>query len=283
MNVQLKRLMIFALFLTVAWQSHGQTSLVEDSLFSTSLGTVKAFRVLSPPLDRKAPLRPGLVLLHGFGGNYRNWTELTQIRRIIDSLQIVVIMPDGENSWYVNSLFDSTARFEDYIVRDVVPVLSKRFGVDTARTGIAGLSMGGYGSLVLGLRHPDTFCFIGAMSSSLDIPFGIPLLDQKGRGGLKSSLIATFGEEQSQWSVYDPFRLLPALDPEHAPYVYLVTGIQDQFGGRLVLHRSFAQLLSIHAFHYEYHETPGRHNWDFWGREIRGVIMRFLAVANGKN
>jgi len=182
----------------------------------------------------------------------------------------------------VNSLSNPSARFEDYIVQDLVPVLSERYGIDTARTGIAGLSMGGYGSLVIGLRHPQQFRFIGAMSSSMDIPFGIPFLDQTGRGGLKASLIATFGEAHSRWNTYDPFRLLLELDPENAPYIYLVTGTQDEFTGRLVLHRSFVQLLSMHAFHYEYHETPGKHNWDFWGREIRGVIERFLAVVNGK-
>jgi putative tributyrin esterase len=277
-----KRLVIVAFLTTGVWQSHAQTTLVEDSIFCSSLGRVKAFRVLTPPRSEESSLRPALVLLHGFGGNYRDWTDLTSVEQIVDSLQLVVIMPDGENSWYVNSVSDPDARCEDYVVEDLIPALSQRFDIDTTKMGIAGLSMGGYGSLVLGLRHPGLFRFIGAMSSSLDIPVGIPLLEEHGRGGLKASLVETFGEDRTLWKVYDPFRLLLALDPGQAPYVYLVTGVQDEFAGRLTYHRSFVQVLSTHGFPYEYHETPGKHNWDFWAREIKEVIAHFMIVVRDR-
>ena len=278
MNTTIQRFVFFLLLSLGTWHSPAQTTLVDDSVFYSSLGRIKTFRVLAPTRSGTS-LCPGLVLLHGFGGNHTNWTELTRLRQIVDSLQLVVIMPDGENSWYVNSVSDPQARFEDYIVRDLFSVLSARFGIDTTRVGIAGLSMGGYGSLVLGLRHPERFRFIGAMSSSLDIPFGIRSLEQHGREGLKPSLVATFGEDTTMWGAYDPFRLLHSLDAGQTPYIYLVTGIQDEFAGRLMYHRSLVEILSAHTLPYEYHETPGKHNWDFWAREIKGVIARFMIVV----
>ncbi len=258
----------------------GHETLKEDSVYSPRLHRVMHYRVLTSTPDPSLPPPPTLVLLHGYTGNHRNWTDLTPLKEIVADRALTVIMPDGENSWYVNAVNDSAGPYEDALLQDLLPAIGHHIRIDTTRMGIAGLSMGGYGSLVLGLRHPHRFRFIGALSASLDVPFMIPDLERNGRGGLKTSLETVFGRDTIFWAAHAPFRLAAAITKENAPYVYLANGIQDEFALRLTLYREFADLLRSRGFRYEYHETPGRHSWEFWAQEIPGVIGRFLATVH---
>jgi S-formylglutathione hydrolase FrmB len=124
----------------------------------------------------------------------------------------------------------------------------------------------------------DSVYFIGALSASLDVPFLIPDLERNGRAGLRSSLETIFGRDTSRWASHAPFRLAMAIRKEDAPYLYLANGIQDEFALRLPVYREFANLLRSRGLPYEYHETPGRHSWEYWGQEISGVLHRFLAT-----
>jgi putative tributyrin esterase len=254
-------------------------SVVEDSLFSPILHRTMHYRLLVAGETHEGPPLPVLVLLHGFGGDQRAWTDLTTIEEAVADTRIAIIMPAGENSWYVNAVNDSAGRYEDALLQDLLPAIRRRVPIDTTRMGVAGLSMGGYGALALGLRHPDHFRFIGALSASLDVPFGIPDLERNGRGGLKGSLQIIFGPDTSYWARYAPERLAQRIEPSASPYLYLANGIQDEFALRLTLYRSFADLLRSRGLHYEYHETPGRHAWEYWNREIHGVLRRFLEVT----
>lgn len=139
--------------------------------------------------------------------------------------------------------------------------------------------MGGYGALNAGLRHPDRFRFVIALSASLDVPMLIPDIERNGRATLKPSILAAFGADSSAfWLAHDPFRLVRATPATNAPYIYLANGIQDEFGKRLALYRAFADTLRNAGWRYEYHETPGRHDWGFWDREIRQALSRLREV-----
>lgn len=254
-------------------------SVVEDSVYSPILHRTLHYRMLVSTDADPNSTTPALILLHGYGGNHRDWTNLTDIEDEVARMQIAVIMPDGENSWYVNAVNDSAGHYENALLLDLLPAVRHRIRIDTTRMGVAGLSMGGFGALELGLRHPTTFRFIGALSASLDVPFGIPDLERNGRGGLRGSLVTVFGTDTSHWAAHSIPRLAQQIDPRAAPYVYLANGVQDEFTLRLTLYREFAEQLRSRGLRYEYHETPGRHSWDYWGREIHGVLHRFMEVV----
>ncbi len=265
------RILLLAFLFFSAAELSAQT-IRTDSLFSISLGRLKKVTLLVPKQTKRMPV---LFLLHGFGGDNSNWVKMTGLTRYVGNMPLLVVMPDGENSWYVNHIGKHGERFEDFITNDLLTYVRSLYSIDTTRVAIAGLSMGGYGALVLGMRHPRLFSFIGALSASLDIPRGIPDLQKNGRVGLRPSLVAAFGAEPSKlWGEYDPFKLLVSLPPKNAPYLYLANGIQDDFGDRLLLYRTFADSARAHGLHYEYRETPGKHDWGYWDQEIRGVISR---------
>jgi putative tributyrin esterase len=257
----------------------GGPTVTEDSVFSPRLHRTMHYRLLVSDPGGTGRKLPTLVLLHGFTGNHRNWTDLTDIKNVVTGSSIAVIMPDGENSWYVNAANDSAGPYEDALLQDLLPSIAGRTPIDTTRMGIAGLSMGGYGALTLGLRHPRLFHFIGALSASLDIPFMIPDLERNGRSNLRSSLDTIFGRDTSSWASHAPLRLAAAIERAEAPYMYLANGIQDEFILRLSLYREFADLLRARSLPYEYHETPGRHSWEYWRQEIPGVVHQFLVIV----
>lgn len=261
-----------SLFALTSSQLPAQTLQV-DSLYAPSLGRVKKCEIFLPAGYTRDHRYPLLILLHGFTGNYTNWWECADLKAYANPLPLIIVTADGENSWYVNHLTAPSEKFEEYITADLLGFVESAFSIDTSRVGIGGLSMGGYGALMLAMRHPGTFSFVAGLSASLDVPGGIPDLEKNNRTALKPSLLAAFGAERSQqWDNYDLFLLLRKITPENAPYFYLANGIQDEFGPRLMLYRAFSDSLRSRAIPYEYHETPGRHNCEYWNKQIKLVL-----------
>ena len=114
---------------------------------------------------------PVLYLLHGLTGNYTHWAGMG-VPEYARRHSLIVVMPDVGNSWYVNwaqSEGDQKNRWEDFIVKDLIGHIDATYRTIAKREGraINGLSMGGYGSLMLGLRHPDLFCSVGSHSGAV--------------------------------------------------------------------------------------------------------------------
>ena len=168
---------------------------MEDSMYSPALRRHLLYRAVLSRTHDLSRRHPGLFLLHGFGGDYRSWTSSVDLPHIVDTTDLVIITPDARNSWYVNSVTDSLARYEDAIVTDLLPSVVRKFHLDSTKIGIAGFSMGGFGALSLGLHHPKQFVFIGAFSASLDVPLRIPELERNNRGELRQSLEQAFGTD----------------------------------------------------------------------------------------
>ncbi len=273
-------LIALILFATTVYPVSAQSRLSEDTLQSRSLDRTMRFRVYAPA--RGPVASPVLLLLHGYGGDYKEWSDFGALGRLLDTLPVIVAMPQADTSWYIDAVSAPDARYETYLVQEFIPAVLARYGGDSGSVGIAGLSMGGYGALVLGLRHPDVFRFIGALSASLDIPLGIPDLERNSRAGLRPSLEHAFGTDSSAWIPFSPFHLIRAMDPARAPYLYLANGIQDEFHNRMEYYRDFLQLLWTGNLPYEYHETPGRHDWLYWGREAGPLLHRFLEITRNR-
>jgi putative tributyrin esterase len=274
---------IFLILCCIAATASGQNdsaraTFIEDSVFSPALKRNVAFRAITPGNLNPAHPRPALLLLHGYGGNHTSWSSSIDLVSIVDTLQLVILMPNGDDSWYVNSAADSNDRYEDALISDLLPALVQRFGLDTASMGVAGFSMGGFGALSLGLRHPRVFAVAGAFSASLDVPLRIPELERNNRGYLRESLERAFGTDTTRWRACDPVTTLLTLDSATIPYLYLVTGIQDEFTARISLYHDFSDFLRNRNIAYEYHETPGHHNWAFCRQEIGPFIRRMLEI-----
>ncbi len=266
----------FILLLTSCF-SYSQSRLLAVRFYSSSVHDTMRVRVLLPMQYDHSRAYPLLLLLHGYNGDETDWTTRTNLEHYTATLPLIVIMPEAKNSWYVNSETDPTARYEDYIMSDLPRFIVSRWPIDTTQEAIAGLSMGGYGALVLALRHPNRFLFAGDLSGAITTPSIIdsvlahpnsPIPGNEGE--IYANVVKTFGDSDKKFrDDHDVFTLLLRDTANNLPYIFCAVGIQDGFTDFLPAHRVFTNMLRQYGKLYEYHEVPGIHNWTFWDEEIQ--------------
>jgi S-formylglutathione hydrolase FrmB len=250
-----------------------------DSFYMPSLGRTKNLSVFIPSSYDPKNRYPVLYLLHGYSGGHSDWPTRTKLATYIEEVPLIVVLPDAENSWYVNSTTDPQNRFEDYVIHDLPQYVQRLYSVDTTRQAIAGISMGGYGALMLALKHPDRFRFAGSLSGAITYPRGMNDTSRPAERALIPSLRKAFGDQPNGFGqAHDVFLLCRQTAKDSLPFLYLVIGIQDGFRGFLPAHRAFTDLLRTYGVAYEYHETPGAHNWQYWDREIQPLIKRMREI-----
>lgn len=108
-----------------------------------------------------------LYLLHGVFGNYSDWVVGSRIARYAEENDLVVVMPSGDNAFYVDQPASNNF-YGEFIGKELVEITRKMFPLSHKRedTFIGGLSMGGFGALRNGLKYADTFGYIVSLSGA---------------------------------------------------------------------------------------------------------------------
>jgi putative tributyrin esterase len=249
---------------------HEQGPVVQDGIFrSASLARDMHYRVLLPAKYEAGGRFAVLYLLHGLYGDYKNWDTLTGLENYSRNISFIIVMPDADDSWYTNSATVPADRFEDYIGKDLISEIDDKFRTirDRHARAIAGLSMGGYGSIKFVLKHPELFAVAGSISGALNAAQNLDRL----RPEFQAKLLQVFGNEASVTRTEnDVFALLSAPHASLYPYFYLACGTDDSF---LDTNRELAKDLASRHLPYEYHETPGGHTWEYWDHELRPLLQ----------
>jgi S-formylglutathione hydrolase FrmB len=225
------------------------------------------------PVREDGPYK-SLYLLHGVFGNYTDWVTRTNIQRWAEAKDLAVVMPSGDNMFYVDNPGVNN-NYGEYIGKELVEITRKMFPLSHKRedTYIAGLSMGGYGAVRNGLKYHDTFGCIAGLSSAL-ITEGIEKRTNDVSSFLESRSYAEgcFGDlEKIAESDKNPKWLAKKLVEEKAdiPKIYLACGEEDHL---LNVNRDFRDYLKSLGIEATYEEGPGAHEWDFWDRYIKRVL-----------
>ncbi len=150
---------------------------------STTVGNTRKALVYTPPGFSKNKKYPVFYLLHGIGGDEKEWLNGAKPQVILDNLYaekkiepMIVVMPNGramKDDRAIGNVFDKEkveafATFEQDLLRDLIPFIEKKYPALTDRENraIAGLSMGGGQSLNFGLGNLDKFAWVGGFSSA---------------------------------------------------------------------------------------------------------------------
>ena len=210
-----------------------------------------------------------LYLLHGFFGSQVDWINGTNLQRWAEEKNLAVIMPAGENRFYVDQpkTHDYYGRFigEELIrvTRDLFPLSDKK-----EDTFICGLSMGGYGALRNGLKYCDTFGYVAALSAASMIDDPSNAISFMGDGYLE----AIFGDlkkaKKSDVSI-DWLIKENAKKKQNDQKFYLACGESDRL---LSFSEKTSALLKKNGYDVVYESGSGAHEWDFWNRYIKHVI-----------
>lgn len=224
-----------------------------------------------------------LYLLHGIFGNYTDWVNGTRIQAWAEANDLAVIMPSGENRFYLDDE-KSGERYGEFIGRELVEFTRKLFPLSDRRedTFIAGLSMGGYGALRNGLKYAETFGCVAGLSSALiyaglkDSDNSAPVFTFRRR-----YYEAIFGDlEHIVGSDKDPKALFRKLREENRPLpkLYMCCGTEDSL---LAANRDLRDDLLANGADLTYEEGPGGHDWVFWDTYIR-KILDWLPLGEAK-
>lgn len=271
-------------------------TLLTDSAYSSALQRMKTYSVMLPQSYDTARRYPVLYLLHGWGGGYWDWSRKTQLKEYCQNREILVVMPDASNSWYVNSSTNPQSRYEEYIAGELPALIAKRYAADTSKQAVAGLSMGGYGAVMLALKYPQKYAIAASFSGALTMPRGLVIRERrnkaaKGNNGdfALPSLLEAFGAEKSLardtnsvFTLAKRSAMLDSAGKARLPYFYLSTGIQDPLSYIVSGNREFRDSLYSSRFRYEYHETPGKHSWEYWNEALRAFLPRLFELTGWK-
>jgi putative tributyrin esterase len=235
-------------------------ALCRVNFFGNSIGKMSAMDVVVPE-NHAGPL-PVLYLLHGHSDDQTAWQRRTSIERYVEGMPLIVVMPDGARSFYCNDDRPGGMRYEDHIAKDVVEFVDRTFHTVAKPKGraIAGLSMGGYGAIMLGLKHPDLYSVACGHSSAV----GWASRQFKWRPELQACLA---GVTPSRYDIFALSRKFRKSGRKLA--LRLDCGTEDFL---LEQNRKFHRHLEKLDFAHEYAEYPGTHCWEYWDEHIRQTI-----------
>jgi S-formylglutathione hydrolase len=242
------------------------------TFFSAALKREMPYRVFLPVNLVPGRKLPVVYLLHGAGGNFRDWSNYSDVARYA-ALDVILVMPEGSSSYYTNAALKPEDKYEDYLVNDVISDVEARFPAARNRESraIIGVSMGGFAAVKLALSRPELFVFAGAISPAIDVPsrrFSLRRTEQSLR------FRTIFGLDQSpSRKASDPFVLIRSADPATTPYLFLTAGEQEPL---LEPNRRFVTRLQGRHFSYEFHTKPGGHDWTEWNTQIPACFESLL-------
>lgn len=260
-----------------AGQAVDQGQVIEGlSLKSAVLGRDVNYAVYLPPDYQVSKRRyPVVYLLHGYTDDESGWIQFGEIGPIADRAlaerkipPMIIVMPDGGVTWYINDHLGKV-RFEDMFVQEFVPFIDGTYRTRPKKEfrGVSGLSMGGWGTLVYALRHPELFASCAAFSAAVWTDEEI--IDRKQEdydrmfGSLFGAGLAGRARLTPGLRGYNPLDLAKTLSAESLKKVeYYIDCGDDDFliKGNCALHI----ILKDRKIPHEFRVRNGGHTWEYW-------------------
>ena len=211
---------------------------------------------------------PVVYLLHGAWGCYRDWPHKANLDSLADTYSTIIVCPDGQDSWYLDSPIDPSFQFETFISYELVNYIDTHYRTYPRREmrAITGLSMGGHGALWNAFRHPDVFASCGSMSGGVDIS------KFPGRWHIADRL-GDYDNNQQRWIDHSVISLVPTLEP--GQNIIIDIGYDDLF---FEVNNNLHEALLQQGVEHDYTVRHGDHNWQFWVNSIDYHMMFFHKI-----
>lgn len=245
------------------------------SLQSAALGKELKFAIQLPPSYKTDQKRryPVLFFLHGNNGNewdFQRRGVAAAVNRLRDAGKIgemIIVAPAGENSFYINS--KNGVMYEDAIIKDLIPHIEKTYRAQGTREGraIQGISMGGWGALMLAFKHPDLFSSVSAHSAALYDQLPKPSGQDRYSMFLDRVIKRLFGDppDDAFFQANNPLRIAEtnaAAIKKSGLKIYFDVGAQDRYGYQ-GSNKLLDERLTKAGIAHEYHQFPGEHGWEY--------------------
>lgn len=231
-----------------------------------------------PGMPRREEGKPykTLYLLHGVIGNYTDWLYGTRIQRWAEERELAVVMPSGDNAFYLDQPWNCNM-YAEFIGRELVEFTRKTFPLSDKKedTYIGGLSMGGFGAMRNGLKYSDTFGAVVSLSGAFITDDTLLIKNEKPIFPTDTEEFKhmAFGPdlEEALKSDRNPAVLVREMAEEgkEFPQIYMACGTEDFL---LEKNDAFAGVLEKYHVPFTYEKGPGAHEWDFWDTYIKRAL-----------
>lgn len=234
------------------------------------------------PADLPAPAggaaRGVLTLLHGYTNSGDDWLQMSAAARYAADNGLALVCPSCQNSFYQDMAHGPA--WKTFVTEELPQRLQAMFRLPAQRENnwIAGLSMGGYGALYLGLSRPDLYAGCASFSGAVDLARMLAHADVP---GVREIFAPVFGEELRLPETSDIMALArrtSALPAAAQPKILLTNGLEDTevYEIRQQNDTVHAVLRTLPLAHYRRMQWPGVHEWNFWDRSLVYAIDYFL-------
>lgn len=281
--------LVFCMAALTALAQHGT---VRESLKVKSILLGKEVKyTVYLPFDYETSSRsyPVLYLLHGFTDNETGWTQFGEASYIADRViaageapPMIIVTPDAGVSWYVNS-YDGKTKWEDFFIKEFIPLIDKGFRTRPSKEfrAVAGLSMGGHGTMIMAAKHPDMFAAAAPLSAGVFVDEEVLKLEDEAWDylvgepygkGLKGE--ARLNEHYRKNSVLDIVKNANAEDLKKVRF-YIDCGDDDfLIKGNMALH----SLMIDKGIPHEFRVRDGGHTWTYW-RTALPEVLKFVGES----
>ncbi len=267
-----------------------QTGKVYDNLSLPSKilkGTRKYAVYLPPDYETSQRSYPVLYLLHGGGDDQTGWVQFGEVLNIADreiiegrATSMIIVMPDANTGTrgYFNDL-KGEWRYEDFFFEEFMPFVEKTYRIkaDKRYRAVAGLSMGGGGSFMYALHHPELFsaaCPLSASTGPLSLEATKAWLEQRNLQGTDEQ-VATYYKRHSALALVEA---MPE-DQKKAVRWYIDCGDDDfLFEGNSLIHIAMRKKEIPHEFRIH----NGGHTWTYW-RTALPTVLEFVSQSFHQN
>lgn len=273
-------------------------SVVHDTVTMTSeiLGGIRNYAIYLPPgYQTSQRSYPVLYLLHGSGDDQTGWIQFGEVQRLADNAiadgtatPMVIVMPDANTGrrGYFNDIRGGW-NYEDFFFKELIPHIDADYRVKSEKRyrAVAGLSMGGGGSFMYALHHPELFssaCPLSASVGSLNLDDARRRYNRPRRNEpdveLEPVSDETIQEYMKQHSALQLVENMPVGDIKSVRW-YIDCGDDDfLYEGNSLVHIAMRKRKIPH----EYRVRNGEHRWSYW-RSALPAVLSFVSESFHQN
>lgn len=276
-------LLIGSFLLFTAQAQHGkvyETRTVKSSI----LGRDVRYTVYLPAdYESSSRTYPVVYLLHGYTDDNTGWLQFGEINRYADKAiadgiipPMIIVMPNADSSWYINS-YDGKENYEDFFIKEFMPSIEKTYHIKAEKNyrGVAGLSMGGFGTLNYALKYPQLFAACAPLSAAVlddDAISSMPDRNYENTfGQLYGRGLKGKDRLNKDWYKNSTLKIIETKTADELKKVrYWIDCGDDDFltKGNCLLHIALTEKKVPH----EYRVRDGAHTWTYWRTGITDAL-----------
>ncbi|MCC5930440.1 MAG: esterase family protein [Cyclobacteriaceae bacterium] len=275
-SISFLALMLSTAFVQILPAQHPTGKVIESLQINSKLlkQDVKYSIYLPPDYETSQRLYPVVYLLHGYTDNETAWIQFGTVQHSVDKgiaegsiAPMIIVMPDAGVTFYVN---EASGKFdyEDMFFKEFIPSIEGQYRIRAKKEfrGICGLSMGGYGTMLYALKHPDMFAAAAPLSAAF---FDEEHINNMTENQYNAMMKKLYGQDKEGERISRHFmennvlhlaRTLPEESLKSVRY-YIDCGDED------FLYKGNAMMwttLMDRKIPHEFRVRNGAHTWSYW-------------------